>query len=92
MACYHWNKTKLIINVCIQTCASCDEIVGFQNERLKIRITASPVDGKANLHLIKFLSKVFGTPRSNILLLKGKANKNKRLQIFSPKKLPLEIS
>lgn len=89
---YHWEDDVLILNVLVQTRASKDEFAGPQGDSLKIRITAMPVDGKANQHLIKFLAKQFGVAKSLILLEKGETSRNKRFRIPSPKHLPPFIS
>ena len=53
-----WQDDNLILNIRLQPRASCDEIVAIQADgRLKIRITAPPVDGKANDHLLQFLAR-----------------------------------
>lgn len=86
---YQWQGVRLLLNVRVQPRASRDEIVGPHGERaLKIRITAPPVDGKANTHLIRFLAKAFGVPRSQINLIGGESSRTKRLSINSPKQLP----
>jgi uncharacterized protein (TIGR00251 family) len=76
----------------VQPRASRDEIVGIQGNHLKIRITAPPVDGKANAHLIQFLAQEFGVPKSRITLIGGESGREKRLQILSPSRLPTVIS
>lgn len=81
----------VILDVHIQPRASKDEIVGFHGDRLKIRITAPPVDGKANQHLIGFLADVFKVPKRNILLLAGETGREKRIKIISPKVIPMII-
>lgn len=86
---YKWQDDKtLSINVRIQARASNDEIAGLYGDQLKIRITAPPVEGKANAHLIGFLSKCFGVPKSNITLIKGTTGRDKQLLIHSPRILP----
>lgn len=86
---YQWQGERLLLTVRIQPKASSDEIVGPQGaEHLKIRITAPPVDGKANRHLIKFLAKAFGVAKSRITLLKGESGREKRLAIDAPTRLP----
>ena len=85
---YQWQGQDLILNVHVQPRASRDEIVGEYNQRLKIRITAPPVDGKANAHLCKFLAKVFGVAKSHIQIISGETGKDKRLKITTPKNLP----
>ena len=58
---------------------------------LKVRITAPPVDGKANEHLIKFIAKQFGVARRNVKLISGETGRNKRIAIAYPKVLPQEL-
>ncbi|MCK4587889.1 MAG: YggU family protein [Gammaproteobacteria bacterium] len=67
-------------------------MVGIVNKTLKIRITAPPVDGKANSHLIKYLAKTFGVAKTRVKLVSGDNNRNKRLRIHSPNNLPAGIS
>jgi uncharacterized protein (TIGR00251 family) len=92
MSYYQWQGEQLILNLKIQPKASRDEIIGPYGEgddaRLKVCITAPPVDGKANEHLIKFIAKQFGVPRSAIELLSGESGRNKRIAITSPKQIP----
>lgn len=75
----------------IQPRARQDEIVGPHGERLKIRITAPPVDGKANAHLIRFLAGCFGVPVDAVELLAGSSGREKRLRIHAPRRLPEAI-
>ena len=72
----------------IQPKSSRDEIVGLHAESVKIRITAPPVDGKANAHLIKFLAKAFGVSRSAVTIVSGETGKKKVVRIENPDKLP----
>jgi uncharacterized protein (TIGR00251 family) len=85
---YQWQGDTLLLHVQTQPRASKDEIVGPQGENLKIRITAPPVDGKANQHLLKFLAKTFRVARSDIHLLKGDSSRIKSLSIKQPRQLP----
>ena len=88
---YRWIDKKLILDCRIQPKANEDCFSGIEGECLKIRITATPVDGKANKHLIKFLSKQFKTTQSNIDILRGQNSRNKRISITTPKRLPPEL-
>ena len=56
----------LRLKIILQPKASKDQIVGLHDDELKITITAPPVDGQANAHLLKFLSKTFKVPKSSI--------------------------
>lgn len=78
----------LLLRCLIQPKASRDEISGVQDERLKIRISAAPVDGKANTHLIRFLADVLDVPRSRIELVNGDTGKRKTLRILGITALP----
>jgi uncharacterized protein len=49
---------------------------------VKIRLSAAPIDGKANDELIKLLSKTFGCPKSNIEIIVGISNKTKLVAIY----------
>lgn len=49
---------------------------------IKIRLTAPPVEGKANKELIKFLSSVLDVPPSTIEILAGQSGHDKLLSIM----------
>ncbi len=89
---YLWEGENLLISVRVRPGASRDEIVGPHDDALKIRITAPPVDGKANSHLIKYLAKTFGVAKSRVKLVSGDTCQKKRLLIQSPNDLPTGIS
>ena len=57
------------------------EIKGEHDGRLKIRLAAPPVEGKANDALILWLSKNLGINRSAIELLAGDLSRMKRVKI-----------
>jgi len=57
------------------------EIIETKDNFLKIKLKAIPEKGKANAELIKFLSKHFKTPKSNITIIKGKTERNKIVEI-----------
>jgi hypothetical protein len=86
---YRWEGEDLIVEVRVQPRASRDEIVGPHGEQLKVRITAPPVDGKANVHLVKYLAKAFGVAPSAVMLVGGETGRDKRLRIHRPRELPV---
>jgi len=89
---YRWEGEDLLLNLRIQPRASRDEIVGPHGDALKVRITAPPVDGKANSHLIRYLSDLFGVPRHRLELVVGKSGRSKRLRVRAPTRLPAECA
>jgi len=88
MSGYSWQNNELILDVHLQPKASRDEIAGWFGARLKIRITAPPVDGQANAALLRFLAKQFGVAKSDVILVSGHHGRDKRLCIRAPRKLP----
>lgn len=78
----------LRLRLFLQPKASKDQIVGLHDSELKITITAPPVDGQANAHLLKFLSKLFKVPKSSLILEKGELNRHKQIYIPQPKQIP----
>jgi len=72
---------EVVFNIRVVPRASRSEIVGLHNGALKIRIAAPPVDGAANVELIKILAKTFNVAKSNIEIISGLASKNKQCRI-----------
>lgn len=66
----------IIANIKISPNAKKNEIIKTDNE-VKIKITAQPIDGKANKALIEYLSKTFKIPKTSISIIKGETSKEK---------------
>lgn len=61
--------------------AKVSEIIGWENNHLKIRIKAQPIEGKANDELIRFLAKTFKLTQSDITIKSGHNSKLKVLEL-----------
>lgn len=61
--------------------ASKDEIVGIHGDVLKIRLTASPVEGRANKALIAFLADQLGVRKSQVEIVAGATSRRKMIHI-----------
>ena len=85
-------QQDLLLNLYIQPKSSRDKIIGLHGDELKIAITAPPIDGKANIHLVKFLSKAFKVPKADVVVLKGFQGRHKQVKIVTPTQIPTEIS
>lgn len=85
---YLWQDDCLLVNCRVQPRASSDEFAEILGDAIKIRLTAPPVDGKANAHLVKFLAAEFGVAKSQVTILKGETSRQKRIQIQYPRRLP----
>jgi uncharacterized protein len=53
----------------------------MENEILKAKIKAPPVEGKANAYLTEMLANKLGLPKSKVTLLKGDTSKFKTFEI-----------
>ena len=71
----------LTLEVHVQPKSSRDEIVGFQDGSLRVRITASPERGKANEHLRAFLAKKMGISKSQVKIVYGEKSRKKRIHL-----------
>ncbi len=65
------------MEVKVQPRSSRNELVGFQEGVLKVKLTAPPVEGEANEALISFLAEVLGTSKKNVVILRGETSRLK---------------
>jgi len=66
----------------VQPNARQNEVLGFRDGVLHVRIAAPPIKGKANQELITFLSGVLGVGKSNLAIEKGLTGKRKVIGII----------
>ena len=71
-------KEGLIIRVKIVPNSSKNDII-LEDEFIKVKVTAQPIENKANKALIEFLAKKFKVPKTSIEILKGDTSKEKTL-------------
>lgn len=85
---FRWEGHDLVLRLRVQPRASKDEWAGLYQDRIRIRITAPPVEGKANTHLIRFVAEEFGVAASRVRLESGTASRGKSLRIVGPRRFP----
>ncbi len=85
---FAWEGDVLVVNILGKPSASKDAIGKTKGTQLKISVTASPINGKATDHMVRFLAPLFGVPVANIKVVFGQENVNKQLRITAPTKLP----
>ena len=68
----------ILVNIKIVPNSSKNDII-VEDEFVKVKITAQPIEGKANRALIEFLSKKFKIPKTSIDIIKGETSKDKIL-------------
>jgi uncharacterized protein (TIGR00251 family) len=65
----------------VQPRASRDEIAGEWQDGLKIRLTARPVDDRANEALRRFLAANLNVPLSAVRIAAGERSRTKRVEV-----------
>ena len=64
------------------TRAKKNEIVGWMGEAIKVRITAPPVEGKANEALVSFLAEKLGVRQRAVEIVAGEKSRNKMICVM----------
>ncbi len=85
---YEWKNGDLLLRLQVQTRASENKFCEIIADRIKLRITAAAVNGKANDAIKKFFSKEFRVPKSSVEILRGYKSTKKLVSIHSPGQLP----
>jgi uncharacterized protein (TIGR00251 family) len=75
------NKENNTLHIKVTPNASRNEIVGFTEGVLHLKIAAPPVRGKANRELTSFLSQALGVSKSSVSIVKGQTSRNKVVTI-----------
>ncbi len=58
-----------------------DQIAGWQDDVLRVRVTAPPVEGRANAALERLLARALGVPKSDIRVVAGGHSRDKTVTI-----------
>ncbi|RUM71306.1 MAG: YggU family protein [Sulfurovum sp.] len=74
---YEQKDNKIILRLKVQPNANKSAFFQPYGDVIKVRIKAPAVEGAANKELIKFLSKSFKVPKSDIILKTGQHSKVK---------------
>ena len=71
----------LVIEIRVQPRASRTGFAGTLGDRLRVRLQAPPVDGRANAALVEFLAEAFEVPRARVSIEHGHGSRDKRVRI-----------
>jgi len=71
----------LIIELHVQPGAARSEFAGRHGERIKVRLAARAIDGKANDALVEFLAAHYGVAKRNVRIVAGLKSRRKRVAI-----------
>ena len=71
----------MTIDVRVTPRAAKDELAGWQDGVLRVRLRAPPLDGRANQALCRLLAARLGLPPSAVAIVGGEKVRNKRVRL-----------
>ena len=74
-------ENGVIFRIRVVPRASRREPAGIQNDALKLRITAPPVDGKANEECIRLIAEILGVKKAQVAIISGHASRTKTVAV-----------
>lgn len=77
----HAQGGDVLIDVIVVPRSSRTRIVDVFDNRLKIQLTAAPVDGKANAALVEFLAGALGVSKAQVEVVGGASNRRKTVRL-----------
>jgi uncharacterized protein (TIGR00251 family) len=57
--------------------AARDQIVGWQDDTLRVRVTAPPLEGRANEAVLRLLARALAVSPSRLRIVRGQTQRNK---------------
>jgi hypothetical protein len=88
LACGRWDGDTLVLPVRVQTRARRLHLGALTGGRVKLALTAPPVDGKANAQACEFLAELCGVSPSRVTLVQGASSRDKLFRIARPQRIP----
>ena len=70
-----------LIAIRVKPGASRSEIIGFKDGCWQVRLSAPPVEGKANKALVEILSRCLKVPRSSLEIVRGQRGRSKQVAV-----------
>lgn len=92
MSAFSYKDNCVIVDIKVVPNSSKNEIIK-DDERIRVKITAPPVDNKANKFIVEYFSKQLRIPKSSIKIIKGELSREKTvkfIEISSDKKKLIE--
>ena len=81
MDCFHISGDHLFLDIRVIPGASKSSLGDIAEGRLKVRIAATPEDGKANEELRSFLAKNFKLSKKDVVIVSGAKSRKKTLRL-----------
>lgn len=80
--------SRIVLELHVQPGAKRTEMAGTHGGRIKVRLAAPPVEGKANEALVEFLAGHYGVPRRSVTIESGLHSRQKKVTIWNPTRNP----
>jgi uncharacterized protein len=71
----------LVVDVLVQPRSSRPGVGPAVGDRLRVSVTAPPVDGAANVAVIEALAEAFGVRRADVTIVRGETGRRKTVRI-----------
>jgi len=88
LLCGRWDDNVLVLPVRAQARARRLALGPLVQQRIKLSLTAPPVDGKANAQARDYLAAAFGVSPSRVMLVQGENGRDKLFRIEGPRLFP----
>ncbi|MCL0101646.1 DUF167 family protein [Dehalococcoidia bacterium] len=79
------------LSVKAQTKARVNEIVCFQGNTLRVKVTAAPEMGRANVAIINLVAGALSLPKGSIAIVRGMKSKSKLFRVQGMDALAIRI-
>ena len=70
-----------MLSIRVQPRASSDAILGWRDGTLRVRVTAPPLEGAANLAVARLLARALRVAPSAVAVIRGARGRDKRVRI-----------
>lgn len=71
----------LVVDVLVQPRASRAGVGPAVGDRLRVSVTAAPVDGKANAAVVEAIAAAFGVRRADVTIVRGETGRRKTVRV-----------
>ncbi len=73
---------KTVIRVKVIPRSSRNQVLGFEEGTVKVKLTAPPVEGRANKALKELLAKRLGVAKKDVDIVSGERSRKKTVRIY----------
>jgi uncharacterized protein len=80
----------VVFDVLVTPRASRERVGPLHGDRLKVAVTAPPVEGEANAALVAALARALGVPRAQVEVLRGEGSRRKTIRVLGVTRAAVE--